>query len=56
MLSGLERGRSEPLDWSVSILLDDIRSWCGGAVLRDDISLLARVYRVSFENTFSATT
>jgi sigma-B regulation protein RsbU (phosphoserine phosphatase) len=41
MLSGLERGRSEPLDRSVSILLDDVRSWCGGAELRDDISLLA---------------
>jgi hypothetical protein len=25
----------------VSALLDDVRSWCGGADLRDDISILA---------------
>ena len=40
MLSGLLRGRSEPLATSVSNLLADVRSW-GGAGLRDDISLVA---------------
>jgi sigma-B regulation protein RsbU (phosphoserine phosphatase) len=41
MLGELGRGRSTSLDRSVSDLLDDIRSWCDGADLRDDISLLA---------------
>jgi sigma-B regulation protein RsbU (phosphoserine phosphatase) len=41
MLSGLERGRSATLEQSVSDLIDEVRSWCGSAGLRDDISLLA---------------
>jgi sigma-B regulation protein RsbU (phosphoserine phosphatase) len=41
MLSGLERGRLATLEQSVSGLIDEVRSWCGSAGLRDDISLLA---------------
>jgi sigma-B regulation protein RsbU (phosphoserine phosphatase) len=41
MLQGLDRGRSAPLGRSVSGLLDALRSWCGDAELRDDMSLLA---------------
>ena len=41
MLCGLERGRSESLDRSVTVLLEDIHAWCDGAGLRDDMSLLA---------------
>jgi sigma-B regulation protein RsbU (phosphoserine phosphatase) len=41
MLSRLEDGRSVPLEQSVSDLIGDVRAWCAGAGIRDDISLLA---------------
>jgi sigma-B regulation protein RsbU (phosphoserine phosphatase) len=40
MLQCLERGRSGPLDRSITNLLDDVRTWCGGKGLHDDVSLL----------------
>jgi sigma-B regulation protein RsbU (phosphoserine phosphatase) len=40
MLQCLERSRSGPLDRSIANLLDDVRTWCGGTSLHDDISLL----------------
>ncbi len=41
LLQALGRGRTAPLQQSISLLLDDLRLWCGGAPFRDDVSVLA---------------
>jgi phosphoserine phosphatase RsbU/P len=41
LLLALERGRTEALQQSISMLIDELRRWCGTEMFGDDVSVLA---------------
>jgi len=41
LLHALDNGRADTLERSLSLLVDDLATWCGGTPSRDDISILA---------------